>query len=114
MFQFFQLPQVPLSNAPSQVWHTGVQVASMVAEAQMVIAYRILGQFGLWAVKPDENQLMISEKQVAFIRSSSAALKAVQAGKRPDQILSAAVTPLRRKTRPNMRRLSRCGPGSAK
>ncbi|WP_238547654.1 antifreeze protein [Meridianimarinicoccus roseus] len=101
-------------EAPLQAMQTGLQLATMLAEAQMVVTLRVLGQFGLWAVTPGENRRMVSEKPQAFLKSANAALAAAQAGKRPDQVLSAAVKPLGRKTRSNMHRLARRGPGLPK
>jgi len=100
--------------APLQSWQVSVQVATMLGEAQMVVAYRVLGQMGLWATGPLETRRMFREKPAAFVQSAAAVAAAVQAGKRPDQILAAAVTPLGRRTRANMRRLARRGPGPSK
>lgn len=98
-------------DAPVQVWETGMQVATMVTEAQFVVAFRVLGSLGLWSMGPGENERMVSEKHDAFAESASAALQAAQSGLRPDQVLAAAVTPLGIKTRSNMQRLAKRGPG---
>lgn len=92
------------------MWHTGVQVMMLGIETQTVIAYRMLGLAGLWGVSPKENHRMISEKPPAFARSANDAMKAALTGKRPDEVVSAAVKPLRRRTKSNVRRLSRTGP----
>ncbi|QIE42938.1 antifreeze protein [Rhodobacteraceae bacterium SC52] len=99
---------------PIQTWQAGVQLATMLAEAQMVVTLRVLGQLGLWSVTAGENERMVSEKPEAFLKSANAVISAVHAGKRPDQVLSAAVTPLGRKTRSNMHRLAKRGPGLPK
>lgn len=99
---------------PIQTWQAGMELATMLAEAQMVVTLRVLGQFGLWAVTPGENERMVKEKPEAFMKSANAAIAAVHAGKRPDQVLSAAVTPLGRTTRSNMHRLAKRGPGLPK
>jgi hypothetical protein len=88
----------------------GMQTGMMMAEAQAVIAMRLMGMAGAWNVTDRENTRMVSEKVSAF---SDAAMKmgfAAMGGKRPDQIMTAAVRPLRSKTRGNVRRLSRRGP----
>lgn len=95
--------------APVQAWQTGLQFVTMLAEAQVVVAYRVMGQMGMWSNTPDEVHRMLSEKPTAFLKSASAAMRAAQGGQRPDQVLSAAVMPLGRTTRSNMRRLARGG-----
>lgn len=94
----------------AQLMATQTQFASMVSEAQMVIALRVLGMLGAWNVAPSENDRMVREKQAAFAKSGSAAFAAAMAGKRPDQIMASAVRPLRSRTRANARRLSKRGP----
>lgn len=103
-----------LINAPLQSFQAGVQLATMLGEAQMVVTYRVLGFMGLWATAPTENARMIREKPHTFVKSIAAATAAAQAGQRPDQILSAAIAPLGRRTRSNMHRLARRGPGLPK
>lgn len=104
-----RFPHVALMSFPLQSWQTGVKVATMLGEAQMVIAYRTLGQMGLWSTGPGETARMIQEKPAAFVQAATAAMTAARSGKRPDEILAAAVTPLGRRTRSNMRRLARRG-----
>lgn len=101
-------------TAPLEAWRSGLQLATMLSEAQMVVTYRMLGQMGLWATAPGETSRMIREKPAAFVQAATAAAAAAQAGKRPDEILAAAVVPLGRKTRSNMHRLARRGPGLPK
>lgn len=94
----------------AQLLSTQAQIVSMVAEAQVVVAYRMLGMFGAWNVTPSESGRMVSEKHDAFTQSGNAAFAAAMAGKRPDQILASATRPLRLKTRANAKRLSKRGP----
>ncbi|MGS4943849.1 antifreeze protein [Meridianimarinicoccus sp. RP-17] len=108
------MPRDAALTAPMEAWRSGLQLATMLSEAQMVVTYRLLGQMGLWATAPGETARMIREKPVAFVQSAVAAATAAQAGKRPDQILAAAVGPLGHRTRSNMRRLARRGPGLPK
>ena len=82
----------------------------MLAEAQAVIAMRLMGMNGLWSVTKSENGLMFSEKADALTRSAIDASTAMMTGKRPDEVISAAVKPLRAKTRANAQRLGRRGP----
>ena len=92
------------------LWSVGLQTAQMMAEAQTVMALRLMGMAGVWATAPTEGVRMVFEKPDAFIRSASSATEAALAGKRPDQIAEAAIKPLRRKTRANARRLAKKGP----
>jgi|GEM_PF-179352 hypothetical protein len=101
-------------DAPADAMRTGLEFWTMLCEAQSVIAMRTLGQFGFWAVTPSENQRMVTEKSDVFLEAANAAFAAAQAGKRPDEVLSAAVKPLGRKTRSNMKRLTKRGPGLPK
>ncbi len=82
----------------------------MLAEAQSVIAMRVMGWSGLWSVTSTENDRMLSEKTEAMTRSIQNATLAAMTGKRPDEIVNAAVKPLRQKTRANAKRLGKRGP----
>lgn len=101
------LPEVAY---PAQLMSTGVQLFMLGLEAQMVILYRMLGMGGLWAVTSSENTRMVNEKPAAFAASASAAVQAAASGRRPDEVVNAAVKPLRRATSSNFRRLSKRGP----
>lgn len=89
------------------LWQGGVQLATLMVEAQMVVTYRTWGMLGLWAVAPGENQRMVAEKGPAFVEASLAASRAAMSGRRPDEVAAAWIRPLRRKTRANARRLGR-------
>jgi len=82
-----------------------MQMATMLAEAQTVVTLRMLGMGGAIATPKGENERMVSEKSDAMIDAYSAATKAALAGKRPDQIMSAAMTPLSKKVTANRKRL---------
>ncbi|WP_245866800.1 antifreeze protein [Oceaniglobus roseus] len=101
---------MPRNARCANLFSAWFNTARMLSEAQTVIAYRMLGMAGLWAVAPSENHRMLAEKAPALMASSFAATQAMMAGKRPDQILDAAVRPLGQKTRANARRLSLRGP----
>lgn len=87
-----------------------MQLSRIALEARAVIAMRLWGMAGLWAVAPSENRRMVSEKAAAFTRSGTAAVQATLKGQSPAQIVDASLRPIRRKTRSNVRRLSRRGP----
>jgi len=84
--------------------------ARMMAEAQTVIGYRLMGMAGFWSVTPSENSRMVAEKIPAFAASMRGGAMAAMSGKPPAQIIDAAVRPLGRKTRANSRRLAKRGP----
>lgn len=92
---------------PIAYWALGVRTAQMLAEAQTVVAFRMLGMAGGWPVSPAENTRMVVEKGPAFIRAYGDAAVAAMKGKRPDEIAEAALRPIGRKTRSNAKRLSR-------
>ncbi len=79
--------------------------ASMVFEAQTVIALRMLGMAGVLPAARGENNRMVSEKGPAMVKAFAAGTTAAMAGKRPDQIMTAAMAPLSRKVHANRKRL---------
>ena len=97
------------NSTPLEYWGNAVQFGSMMAEAQSVIAMRMLGIAGLWSVAPDENKLMVSEKVSAISKGLTDASRAIMEGKRLDEIAAAAIKPIRQTTRANHKRLSNRG-----
>lgn len=97
-------------SSPFDYFQTMQQLFFLGLETQSVITLRVLGMSGLWAVAPSENDRMIAEKGPAFAKSATAAMTAVLQGKPPEQVIDAAVKPLRHKTRSNVRRLAKRGP----
>ena len=95
---------------PLELFKTQMEVGMMLADAQSVIAMRMMGWGGLWSVTSDENDRMVSEKTEAITKSMQSATLAAMTGKRPDEIMNAAVKPLRQKTRANAKRLGKRGP----
>lgn len=92
---------------PIAYWALSVRTAQMLADAQTVVAFRMLGMAGGWPVSPAENTRMVLEKGPTFIRAYGDAAVAAMKGKRPDEIAEAALRPIGRKTRSNAKRLSR-------
>ncbi|MEQ3626516.1 MAG: antifreeze protein [Celeribacter sp.] len=97
-------------NVTLNTWRAGVSAMLLATEAQTVMAYRMMGLAGLWSVDAKENSRMMSEKPPAFAASAIAASTAMMRGQRPDQVMTAAMVPLKRKTSSNVKRLSRRGP----
>ncbi|WOI55733.1 antifreeze protein [Palleronia sp. LCG004] len=96
-------------NVPLDMFRAGLAGAQMAAEAQAVITYRLFGMAGIWSVTPSENNRMVSEKGPALMAANLAAWNAAMKGGRPDEIYSAWLKPIGRRTRSNARRLGRRG-----
>ena len=76
-------------------------------EAQYVMAVRMAGLCGMMPQRRGENFRMVAEKGDAARESVGAALRSAATGARADEILAAALKPYGRRTRANVRRLSR-------
>jgi len=96
--------------SPFDLWTLGLDLTYLAVEAQTVVALRLWGMAGVWSVTPHEHTRMVTEKTQAFTESAWGAAKVATGGGRPDQVASAAIRPLRRKTRANSRRLIKRGP----
>jgi hypothetical protein len=96
---------------PAELIRLQLRTGFMLAEAQMVIGMRMMGMMGLWRVLPSENARMSSEKVSAFGASAVAGSQAMLAGKSPARIAEAALKPVARATKSNVKRLARRGPG---
>ncbi|MFQ6553823.1 antifreeze protein [Aestuariibius insulae] len=88
---------------PAEMVNSSFQVWKLMAETQSVMAMRIMGMAGFWSVTPQEQRRMVDEKLPAFTEATVAASKALMMGKRPDQVMDAAIAPLGRKTGANSR-----------
>ncbi len=97
---------------PAEAIRLAVQTTMMMAEAQQVIAMRMMGMAGGWRVTPAENARMVREKSQAAMASGIAAHRAMAAGASPHGIALAALKPVRSKTRANAARLAKRGPGA--
>jgi hypothetical protein len=91
-------------RTPMLLWQ---QIAHMAVEAQMVIVFRTAGMMGVLRQDLIEPQRMVLEKADAASEAIQAALRAAGRGEGVDQMMAAALRPYRRRTRANMRRLSR-------
>ena len=96
---------------PFAVWNNMFELGMVMAEAQAVIAMRVLGMVGAWPVPKSENRRMVSEKVHAVTKGITDASYAALRGSSPEAITAAALKPVRRATRGNARRLSRRGTG---
>lgn len=91
-------------RAPVMLWQ---QMMHMAWEAQMVIALRTAGMLGMLRQDAAEPHRMVLEKADAATEALHAALRAASRGECADRVLAAAMRPYRRRTRANVRRLSR-------
>ncbi|MFD2441201.1 MULTISPECIES: antibiotic ABC transporter [Paracoccus] len=114
--KFFCLPAVSeevvmgfgmMNRSAMQTLQLWQQMARMTWEAQMVIALRTAGLMGMVPQDASEPQRMVMEKANAASEALHAALRAAGRGERADRVMAAALLPYRRRTRANMRRLSR-------
>ena len=98
-----------MSRVPTPIdyWANAMQASMIMAEAQAVIAMRVWGMAGLWAVTPQENDRMVSEKFDAYTRAVTAAGQAAMVG---SDVAKAAMKPIRQATRANVKRLAKRGP----
>jgi hypothetical protein len=94
---------------PLSHWGNALQAGHMLAEAQTVIAMRLMGMAGIWSVTPAEQNLMLSEKIQATVEAATNASKAMMGGAASDKVVAAALKPYRQKTRANARRLGKRG-----
>ena len=102
--------KLPRSATPADMMGAWMNMSMLMVETASVMTMRMMGMAGLWSVTKSENDRMVSEKSSAFLDSAAAASMATISGKRPDEVINAAVKPLRRKTRANARRLGKRGP----
>lgn len=83
------------------------QIATLLFETQIVMTLRVMAMSGAIPARKGENYRMVAEKAPAMNLAIMLASRAAMAGKRPDQILSAAIRPLSRKVHSNRKRLMR-------
>ncbi|MEQ6247522.1 antifreeze protein [Sulfitobacter sp. HNIBRBA3233] len=91
-------------------WLNVVQMGMVMAEAQAVVGMRLMGMAGVWAVTGTEDGRMISEKTEALAKSYADASRVALRGGGGDEIVEAAIRPIRQKTRANVKRLAKRGP----
>lgn len=94
----------------ADLWSIMFNSGMVALEAQAVITMRVWGMAGLWSVTPAENQRMLDEKTQALQKAWIAAGSHALSGAPPQRILSAALEPIRAKTRSNSKRLAKRGP----
>jgi hypothetical protein len=88
-------------------WTVWLEAASFAAEAQRVIALRMMRLAAGGAVAASEAQRMLLEKAVASTQAQFAACMTLAAGRRMEAAAHAAGKPYRKAVRANHRRLTR-------
>lgn len=95
---------------PLDYWRSALLLGTIMAEAQLVIGMRLMGSFGAWNLGPREHLRMVTEKADAVREAGQAATAAFWRGKDAGATTLAALKQVRKRTRNNVRRLSRRGP----
>lgn len=90
---------------PSDLFSLQLKLTTLMAEAQTVMALRLLGMSGIIPARHDENERMLGEKGPAMAKAFAAGSKVMMAGGRPDQIMLAAMTPVSSRVTSNRKRL---------
>jgi hypothetical protein len=97
--------------SPFDALRLSMKTGVMLAEANMVIGMRMLGMAGMWRVTPAENLRMVAEKQAAGVEAAVAMGQAVMLGGSAARVLEAGLQPVAKRTRGNVKRLVKRGPG---
>lgn len=95
---------------PFGPWRAGLAMWTMMAEAQTVVALRVMGMCSVLPAFPRERHTMLAEKGPVFLESAIAAGRAAALGRGPVAVAEAAIRPIGRTTRSNVRRLTRPRP----
>lgn len=91
---------------PQAFFALQLKFGSLMLETQTVMALRLLAMGGVIPARPGENARMINEKAPAMTKSFMAASEAMMLGKRPEEVMNAAMAPVSRKVRSNRKRLA--------
>lgn len=92
---------------PFAPWRTSLALWQLGWQAQAVIALRTLAMLGVLPRRAGEDRRMVEEKVRAFGLSALAAGAAAAKGGDAHAVARAAIRPLAKRTRSNVRRLTR-------
>ena len=92
---------------PFQAARLAQETGMMLAEAQMVIAMRMFGLAGLVPMSQREKNRMVQEKAEALVLATTAASRAMMSGAGAATVAMEALKPVRRRTRANVKRLTK-------
>lgn len=90
---------------PNDLFSLQLKMTILMVETQTVMALRLMGMSGAIPAKHGENERMVDEKGPAMAKAFAAGTKAMMQGKRPDQIMSAAMVPVSKRVTSNRKRL---------
>lgn len=90
---------------PNDLFSLQLKMTTLMVETQTVMALRLMGMSGAIPAKHGENERMVDEKGPAMAKAFAAGTKAMMQGKRPDQIMSAAMGPVSKRVTSNRKRL---------
>jgi len=93
-------------NNPLNIMRSTFAFWTLMAEANTVVALRVLGMAGVLPADGAENERMFAEKGPAFAAAMIAGSRAAMKGQSLDRVALATMRPLGRKTRANVKRLS--------
>lgn len=92
---------------PLELMQFNIRTATMMMEASTVMTMRMLAMGGIIPARRGENKRMVEEKSKAMAKSATAAGLAMMQGKRPDQVMEAAMKPISQRVRANRKRLTK-------
>lgn len=95
----------PRYPQPTDFFWPAVQTGMMLLEAQTVIALRMWGMAGGRPMGPEEHVRMVQEKASAATEAGTAMMRAADKG--PGAMALAGIKPVRRRTRANVKRLTK-------
>jgi hypothetical protein len=95
-----------LSANPYDYWRMALQASQIMTESQTVIALRLSGLAGLWPMAEAEAQRMVDEKLDAAAQAGHAALRVGMTGGNLTDVAMAAMRPVARRTKANVKRLT--------
>ena len=90
----------------NEIFSLHMRMTTLMLEAQSVMALRLLGMSGVISTPEGENARMLEEKGPTMALAFGAATQAMMAGQNPNQIISAAITPVSDRVTSNRKRLS--------
>ena len=99
----------PAQFNPAAWWSAATDIGMVMIESQAVIAMRLMGMAGVWSVTPSEDSRMVTEKVHALTEAATQSTRVALSGGAPHKVAEAAIRPIRRATRANLRRLGKRG-----
>jgi hypothetical protein len=98
---------------PARTIGLSPKTGMMLMEAQGVAGMREMGKAGLWRGSPGGAGGMSTRKVAAVNASVIATVRSILSGKSPARIAEAALKPIARSTKSNVKRLAVRGPGKS-